>query len=139
MQTYAFIVRLKNDCSFRNEWIKRRVQNEDLSSIRSPERLLNEFIEALDLSPVINVSGKPVIRISPRRFQGLSCKDLLDIDLKHITTCMALIVDEAAWSIIYGYGIVTVLSSIFGTEYRELINHYIIRAIRKEVGRQDGK
>lgn len=139
LRTYAFISRLKNDSIFRKEWIKRRAQKDDLAHIRSPAMLLNGFLQSLELKQVVNAAGKPVIRILPRRYQGHSCHSLLDTDMKHITTFMALAVDEAAGSIIHGYNIVNVLGSLFGEEYRKMLNQYVIGKMQERIGKQNGR
>ena len=137
LQTYVFISRLKDDVLFRKEWIERRVQKGEIKSIGSGRQLLNDFIEQLELVPATNINGKPVIRILPKRFRGRSCQSLLDIDLKHVTTCISLSVDEAAKSIINGYGMVKVLGSLFGEDYRKMLTQYVIKKMQEKIGLQD--
>jgi len=108
LQTYALISRLKVDRGFRKEWIQRRIQKEDMQSRHNAEKLFSDFISKLELIPTINSYGKPVIRIMPRRFRGISCQRLLDVDMKHTTTCINLLLEDAAAHIIRGYGIVQV-------------------------------
>lgn len=139
LQTYAFISRLKNDKAFRKDWIKRRVQKEDIKNLGLGKQLLNDFIGQLELVPAVNIQGKPVIRISPKRFKCLSCQNLLDINLKHVSTCISLTVNEAEKSIIHGYGIVKVLCSVFGEEYRKMVTRYIIKKMHDEIGSHDGR
>lgn len=133
LQIYVFISRLKNDCKFRREWIERRVQKEDFKDHKGGKQLLNDFIKELELVPIINLYGKPVIRILPKRFRGLSCQSILDIELKHLTTCISLTVDEAAQSIIHGYGIVQVLGSLFGDEYKKLVTQHVIKRLNEKI------
>ena len=133
LQTYVFIPRLKNDGKFRRSWVKRRVQKEDLKKISGGKELLSNFIEQLELTPTINIYGKPVIRISPRRFRGRNCQSILDIELKHLTTCLSLTVEQSAQSIIYGYGIAQVLGSLFGDEYKRMVTQYIIKKLNEEL------
>ena len=96
-------------------------------------QLLYDFIKEIELIPTINLYGKPVIRILPKRFHGRSCHNLLDVDLKHLATCLNLAVDEAAKSIIHGYGIVHVLSSLFGKEYKKMVTQYVIKILNEEL------
>jgi len=138
LQTYVFISRLKHDGKFRREWIERRIQKESVTNPQSEKTLLHDFIEQLELTPTINIYGKPVIRISPRRFRGWSCQGILDVDLKHLTTCLNLTVDEAAESIMHGYGVVNVLGSLFGDEYKKMVTKYVIRKLNEELGLKNG-
>ena len=133
LQTYVFISRLKNDSRFRKEWIERRVQKEDVKNPESEKKLLRDFIKELELVPTINLYGKPVIRILPKRFRGRSCHKILDVDLKHLTTCLSLTVDEATGSIIHGYGIVQVLGSLFGEEYKRMVTQYVVKRLNGEL------
>jgi hypothetical protein len=133
LQTYVFITRLKNDARFRKEWIERRVQKEDVKNPESEKKLLHDFIKELELVPTTNVYGKPVIRILPKRFRGRSCHNLLDIELKHLTTCLSLTVDEAAERITHGYGIVQVLGSLFGDEYKKMVTQYVVKRLNEEL------
>lgn len=100
---------------------------------KAERKLLYDFIKELELVPAINLYGKPVIRISPRRFRGRSCQSILDIELKHVTTSISLLVDEAANSIIHGYGIVNVLGSLFGVEYKKMVTQYVIKRLNEEL------
>lgn len=95
--------------------------------------MLREFTRKISLVPVVNTAGKPVIRTLPRRYRGYSCKFLLDIETKHLATCISQTVDEAARSIIHGYGIVQTLGAVFGTEYRDMVNRYIIKKMNEEI------
>jgi hypothetical protein len=139
LQTYVFITRLKNDTQFRNDWIQRRVQKEDIQNPKAEEDLLRTFIEDLDLISAINAAGKPVIRIIPRRFHRRSCQSLLDINLKHTTTCVSLLIDESAEHIIHGYGIVQVLGSLFGEDYKKMVTQYVIKRMNDELGLKNGR
>jgi hypothetical protein len=139
LQTYVFISRLKTDTKFRREWIKRRIQKEEVKNPKDEKQLLNDFINDLDLVPMVNVYDKPVIRILPKRFRGMSCQNILDINLKHLTTCLSLIVDEAAERIIRGYGIVNVLGSVFGDEYKKMVTQYVIKRLNGEPNLKNGK
>ena len=133
LQTYVFIARLKSDSKFRKEWMKRRVQKEDFKDIQKGNQLLKNFINELELVPTINIYGKPVIRILPRCFRGMSCQSILDVDLKHLTTCLSLTVDEAAKSIIHGYEMVNVLGSVFEDEYKKIVTQYVIKRLNEEL------
>ena len=137
LQTYVFIYRLKNDVNFRKEWIKRRIQKEDFNGIQGGKQILSDFIEQLELIPAINIYGKPTIRISPKRFRGRRCQSILDVEMKHLTTCLSLTVDEASESITYGYGVVNVLGSVFGDEYKKMVTQYIIKRLNE--GIKNGK
>ena len=133
LQTYVFISRLKNDDKLRKEWINRRIQKEDFKNLKVEKKLLNDFIKALELVPTTNIYGKPVIRILPKCFQGRSCHSILDVDLKHLTTSLSLTVDEVGKSIIHGYGVVNVLGSLFGNEYKKMVTQYVIKRLNKEL------
>jgi hypothetical protein len=50
-----------------------------------------------------------------------------------LTTCVSLTVDETAQSIIYGYGIVNVLGSLFGDEYKKMATQYVIKRLNEEL------
>jgi len=133
LQTYVFISRLKSDGKFRREWIKRRIQKEDFKNLKGGKQLLHEFIKELELVPTVNIYGKPTIRISPKRFRGRSCHNILDIVLKHLTTCLSLIVAEAAEHILHGYGVVNVLGSVFGNEYKKMVTQYVVKRLNEEL------
>jgi len=133
LQTYVFISHLKNDSKFRKEWIERRVQKEGISDPKAERKLIYDFIEKLELVPTINIYGKPVIRILPKLFRGKSCHNLLDVDLKHLTTSLSLTVDEAAQSIMHGYSIVNVLGSVFGNEYKKMVTQNVIKKLNEEL------
>ena len=133
LQTYVFISRLKNDAKFRKDWIARRVLKDDFRNLKEGKKLLEGFIKELELIPTINLYGKPVIRILPKRFSGRSCQRIFDIDLKHLTTCLSLTVDEAAQSIINGYGLVNVVGSLFGDEYKKMVTKYVIKRLNEEM------
>jgi hypothetical protein len=135
----VFISRLINDVRFRKAWIERRVQKEDIKNTQSEKKLLNHFIKELELVPTTNIYGKPVIRIFPKRFHGKSCHNILAVDLKHITTCLSLIVDEAAERIIHGYSIVNVLGSLFGKQYKEMVTRYVIKRLNEDLGWKNGR
>jgi len=109
------------------------VQKEDFKDLKGGKQLLHDFIKELDLVPTINIYGKPVIRILPKLFCGKSCHNILDVELKHLTTCVSLTVDETAQSIIYGYGIVNVLGSLFGDEYKKMATQYVIKRLNEEL------
>jgi len=133
LQIYVFVSRLKHDAKFRREWIERRVQKEGVIDPKTERQLFYDFIKELELVPTVNIYGKPVIRISPRRFRGRSCQSILDVDLKHLTTCLSLTVEEAAQNIIHGYGIVQVLGSVFGDEYKKMVTQYVIKRLNGEL------
>ena len=133
LQTYVFISRFKNDAKFRKAWVERRVQKEGISDPKAERKLLYDFIKELEIVPTINLYGKPTIRISPKRFHGRSCQSILDIDLKHLTTCLSLTVDEAAERITHGYGIVQVLGSLFGDEYKKMVTQYVVKRLNEEL------
>ena len=139
LQTYVFISRLKHDAKFRREWIERRVQKEGVKIPKAEKQLLYDFINELELIPTVNLYGKPVIRILPRRFRGKSCQSILDVELKHLSTCVSLTVDEAAEGIIHGYGIVQVLGSIFGEEYKKMVTRYVIKRLNGELNLKNGR
>ena len=128
-----FIARLKNDVKFRKEWIERRVQKEGIEDPKTERQLFHDFINELELVPTINVNGKPVIRILPKNFRGMSCHNLLDIEVKHLTTCISLTVDEASQRIIHGYGIVQVLGALFGNEYKKMVTEYFVKILNEEL------
>jgi len=111
----------------------RRVQKEDFKDPKEEKQLLHDFIKELELVPTINIYGKPVIRIFPKRFRGSNCQNILGVDLKHLTTCISLLVDEAAQSIIHGYGIVHVLGSLFRYEYKKMVTQYVIKRLNEEL------
>ena len=131
--TYVFISRLKDDAKFRKEWIKRRAQKDGANNQKVDKQLLYDFVKEIDLIPTVNIYGKPVIRILPKCFQGRSCHSILDVDLKHLTTSLSLTVDDVGKSIIHGYGVVNVLGSLFGNEYKKMVTQYVIKRLNKEL------
>ena len=104
-----------------------------MNNLKGNRKLLEDFIKELELIPIINIYDKPVIRILPKRFNGRSCQKILDVNLKHLTTCLNILLEQATQYIIHGYGIVDVLGSLFGPEYKKIVTQYVIKELKEEL------
>jgi hypothetical protein len=127
LQEYQKIKRLIDDKEYRERWILCESEDQD-------ESFLREYLDQLRFNIVIKKNGRPTIHIQPKKYKGKHYGEILGIKTKHLSTALTGIIDSATRDVITGYGKGAVLTSIFGEEYGQKFNEYIVGKMKEEFG-----
>lgn len=137
MQIYELIKNIQADEELRKKWIARRarailLKNPHLDQDNVLETV-TEFFETMEILNKVTETGKPTVRISPRKVKGIHYTEILGIKSENFAGCITRLVDSAADDIVKGYRKGVLLGTVFGPAFSERFNSYVKQKVEREV------